>query len=213
MRSINRLLIRCDASSTIGTGHLMRSLVLAKRLNAVNTVFAMRNLEGNLTDRVQQEGFDVSILQTDEITELIDVITNLKADAVVIDHYDIDVDQERQIREATSVFLIVLDDACARHYADLLINHNIYAREEDYKGLVPDFTRFWCGQEHALLREEFLSARGLEKTRHEIPQVVIAMGGADTQNISIPVAKEVLKHTNANVHILSTSANANLAGP
>lgn len=57
--------IRADASSLIGSGHVMRCLTLAQRLHKeenAKVVFIMRRLSGNLIDLVRKQGFDVLVL-------------------------------------------------------------------------------------------------------------------------------------------------------
>ena len=41
------ILIRADSSSTIGTGHIMRDLVLAEQFTDANIIFAVQDLPGN----------------------------------------------------------------------------------------------------------------------------------------------------------------------
>lgn len=56
---------RADASSLIGSGHVMRCLTLAQRLRKeqnAKVIFIMRKLSGNLIDVVRKQGFDVLVL-------------------------------------------------------------------------------------------------------------------------------------------------------
>jgi spore coat polysaccharide biosynthesis predicted glycosyltransferase SpsG len=41
------ILIRADSSLTIGTGHIMRDLVLAEQFTDANIIFATQDLPGN----------------------------------------------------------------------------------------------------------------------------------------------------------------------
>ena len=59
------MVFRADASSLIGSGHVMRCLTLAQRLHKeenAKVVFIMRRLSGNLIDLVRKQGFDVLVL-------------------------------------------------------------------------------------------------------------------------------------------------------
>ena len=42
------ILFRADSSSTIGTGHIMRDLVLATQYKDANITFVTQNLDGNI---------------------------------------------------------------------------------------------------------------------------------------------------------------------
>ena len=56
-----RVYFRVDASSKIGSGHVIRCLTLARNLKAsgVNCVFVCRNYKDNLIKRINYEGFKV----------------------------------------------------------------------------------------------------------------------------------------------------------
>ena len=60
------IVIRTDASIYIGTGHVMRCLVLATGLvnKGHQITFAMRPQQGDLIQFVQSKGFEVILLAT-----------------------------------------------------------------------------------------------------------------------------------------------------
>ena len=49
------ILIRADSSSTIGTGHIMRDLVLAKQFPDAHIIFATQDLPGNINHKIQED--------------------------------------------------------------------------------------------------------------------------------------------------------------
>ena len=56
---------RADASTQIGSGHVMRCLTLAQRLRKeenAQVIFIMREMSGNLIDVAKNQGFEVLIL-------------------------------------------------------------------------------------------------------------------------------------------------------
>ena len=79
-----KVLFRCDSSSSIGLGHVMRDLVYVKEFDDVH--FACQNLGGNINDKIS---YPVHILKTNEPEELIELIKTLQVDTLIIDHYDI----------------------------------------------------------------------------------------------------------------------------
>ena len=57
---------RTDASSYIGSGHVMRCITLAEELNnlGVSVVFITLNCQGNLNQYIRNKGFKISPIST-----------------------------------------------------------------------------------------------------------------------------------------------------
>ncbi|MDQ6983223.1 MAG: UDP-2,4-diacetamido-2,4,6-trideoxy-beta-L-altropyranose hydrolase, partial [Ghiorsea sp.] len=185
-----KVLIRADSSSEVGTGHIMRDLVLAEQYPDDDIIFAVQNLSGNINHKIEEQGYHIEILKSNSLEELIAVIEQYEVDMVIVDHYGIDHHFEKRLKEHTGVQLMVLDDTYEKHECDILLNHNIYADELRYKGLVPGNCEIRCGSEFTLLREEFVKEKYNNLKRGKIvgiSDVFIAMGGADYSNINIPV--------------------------
>jgi UDP-2,4-diacetamido-2,4,6-trideoxy-beta-L-altropyranose hydrolase len=197
-----KTLIRADSSASIGIGHIMRDLVLAKRLGG-DIAFACLELEGNSIDQIP---YTVHILSDGTSEELITLIRTEGFERVVFDHYGIDAHIEKQIKEQTGVQIIALDDTYKRHDCDILLNHNIYADPKKYESLVPSGCLLWCGDEHTLIREEFITEKKIP--REKIYDVLIGMGGTDAANQIGDILK-MLPH-DLTITILTTTANAHL---
>ena len=201
------ILIRCDASSTLGTGHVMRDLVLARRFAADSVAFATRPLEGNLDAQIEKSGYKVHSLDTNSSEELGALIGAHAIDLLIIDHYELGFRFEKTLKRAhPSLTIMVLDDTYEKHYCDILLNHNIYAQKKRYKHLVPKKCLLQCGAKYTLLREEFLDTKEVAKN----DTLLIAMGGADTQNLSAKILACLPENFSWHVHIITTHANKNL---
>jgi len=197
------ILFRADSSSTIGTGHIMRDLVLAKQYPERKIIFATQDLEGNLNSKIIESGYEVQNLDSNDIDELIELVQKLSIDMVIIDHYGINYKFEKTLKEQTAVQLMVFDDTYEKHYCDILLNHNISGDEKRYKNLVPKNCELRCGKEYTLLREEFTR----EKRKKTI---FLAMGGSDSTEVNIPILKVLSSFNNVKVHLITTTANNNL---
>ena len=207
---VKNILFRADSSSTIGTGHIMRDLVLAKQFKNNNIIFASRDLKGNINFKITKEGYKLEILEDNNIKTLQRVIEKHNIDMIVIDNYEIDYEFEKKLKEKyPNIELMVLDDTYEKHYCDILLNHNIYADESRYKNLVPQWCELRCGKKHTLIREEFYEAKRLPKIKNEKFTIFLAMGGADHKNIIMKVLN-VLEEFDVNANIVTTSANKNL---
>jgi spore coat polysaccharide biosynthesis predicted glycosyltransferase SpsG len=137
-----------------------------------------------------------------------------RGDLLVCDHYGLTFDWYRAIRpEFTSVATI--DDLADRRLdTDLLLDQNFYAGlEHRYDGLLPATARKLLGPAYALLRDSFARARtGFNRNSPgERPHhFVVSFGGRELKDCNLPVARCLLRNTNAAVTVLGTPDPANV---
>ncbi len=201
------VLLRADASNSIGAGHVTRDLVLAKKLGSHNVIFATRPLNGNLDAVILESGFRVHSLASNALVELTPLIREYAIDLLIIDHYELDYAFEKAIKKQHPLLtLMVLDDTYEKHYCDILLNHNVYAKKRRYKNLVPKKCLVQCGAKHTLLRDEFLASTKVPRR----DALLIAMGGADTKNLSLKILKLLPESFSWHIDVVTTRANKNL---
>ncbi len=202
------ILIRADSSSYIGTGHIMRDLVLAKQYTNENIIFATQNLDGNINYKIIEAGYRIELLESNDFEELNEIIKKLSIDMIIIDNYDIDYNFEKDLNPNLKIF--VLDDTYEKHFCDVLLNHNIYANEKKYKKKVPKNCELRCGAKYTLLRDEFIEAKK-QKNIVKKKTIFLAIGGADHKNLNIKILKviETFKK-DLQVNLVTTTANKNL---
>ncbi len=208
--SRNNILFRVDSSSTIGTGHIMRDLVLASQYKDENIIFATQDLDGNINHKIKEVGYKVRLLKSNNIEEVIKLISKNNIDLVVIDHYEIDYNYEKKLKKKTNVKILALDDTYERHYCDILLNHNISADKKRYFGLVPKICELRCGAKYTLLRDEFIKEKKKKVKDTKVKTLFVAMGGADHSNININILQVLQKFDNIKVNVITTTANKNL---
>ena len=205
------ILFRVDSSSKIGHGHVMRCLVLAEQYKKDNIVFATQNLKGNANQKMIDEGYKLIVLDDGSVNQLIQKIDEFNIDMVIFDHYDINDDFERAIKEGSGVKILSFDDIYEKHYCDILLNHNIYADAGKYKSLVPDFCEIRCGEKYTLVRDEFKKIEIKKKLSNKGKIVVfVCLGAADANNISLPVLEILSDFDNVIVNLATTSSNKNI---
>ena len=181
--------IRADASSLIGSGHVMRCLTLAQRLRKeqnAKVIFIMRKLLGNLIDVVRKQSFAVLVLPpADQDYELedygiwltvpmeVDAQQTIKVlqhylqehgcdvvDRLIVASYALNEQWELMLRPYCREIMVIDDLANRRHDCDILLDQNFYLNKDvRYAGLVPEHCKMLLGPEHALLREEFYEAK------------------------------------------------------
>jgi len=207
------ILFRADSSSSIGTGHIMRDLVLAQKYakKGAHIIFAVQDLEGNINNKIIDAGYELFVLKSNDKKELVQLIKKRDIDMLVIDHYGIDYKKEKYIKKRTNVKILSFDDTYEKHYCDILFNHNVGANKKKYEKLVPKKCKLKCGEKYTLLRDEFYKEKEKNyKKKQNCRTVFIAMGGADTANLNIKVLKVLEEFDNIRVKLVTTTANKHL---
>jgi len=203
-----RFLFRVDASVSIGSGHIMRCLTLATALRArgASCHFVSREHEGHLIELVRQRGFEVTALACEhapvtgggpahaswlgcaweiDAEQTRALVTTLKPDWLVLDHYALDKRWERLVLGAHTKLLIIDDLADRAHMCDLLVDQNLGRVEDHYSALVPQGCDVLAGPAYALLRPEFPRLRTVSLARREgaaLRHILVNMGGVDQPN-------------------------------
>jgi UDP-2,4-diacetamido-2,4,6-trideoxy-beta-L-altropyranose hydrolase len=186
------LLVRCDTSVAIGTGHAMRCLALAQAWQDAGgrTVFAMAQATPAVEERLQRESQGVARLKAepgspDDAQQTVALAQSEQAAWVVVDGYSFGADYQAALKSAGLKVLFVDDNGHAGHYsADLVLNQNADAHEDLYLNREPS-TRLLLGARYVLLRREFKRWR---EWKREIPalgrKILVTMGGSDPDNLT-----------------------------
>ena len=206
-----KVAFRVDASSDIGSGHLMRCLTLAATLTKTgfHVLFVCRSIPTHLQSMVEAS-YDLKILKEGENSNLVgclthsswlcvsqekDLIDSIKAlsnqvwDWIVVDHYAIDHIWESQMKKsglAKNIF--VIDDLADRkHDCDVLLDQNLGRKCGDYVGLVPECCTLLVGPLFSLVRDEFRALRKrslVRREKYKFTNILITMGAIDSLNVS-----------------------------
>jgi UDP-2,4-diacetamido-2,4,6-trideoxy-beta-L-altropyranose hydrolase len=186
------LLVRCDSSVAIGTGHAMRCLALAQAWQEAGgrAVFAMAEATPAIDARLQRENVEVTRLKAepgsaDDVQETIALARGKRASWVVVDGYGFGADYQSGLKHAGLKVLFIDDNGHAEHYSsNLVLNQNAYASDEPYRSREQS-TKLLLGPRFALLRREFSAWR---EWKREIPvvarNVLVTMGGSDPDNFT-----------------------------
>jgi len=191
-----RVVFRTDASTAIGSGHVMRCLTLADALKhlGANISFICAPLPGNQIDRVRNAGFPVATLSESgadaDLTHAI--LQDIKPDWLIVDHYQLNASWERLQRQVCGKIMVIDDLADRAHDCDLLLDQTYQRKSDDYRQLVPDLCKLLTGTRYALLRPEFAQYResSLSRRQHNTPhthfprQILITFGGTDPDNMT-----------------------------
>ena len=193
-----RVLIRADASPTIGSGHIARCLPLARVLRAQGShvAFACRRLPGHRLEALRAEGFETFALPeryaNEDPQQAIESMLPWQADIdalgsqlegqaefdwIIVDHYGLDHHWQTAARRWAHRIAAVDDLATRRYSVDLLLNQNLSGLSENYAPLLPEGCRTLLGPRYALLREEF-NCPAIE-IKPKARRVLVNFGGFD----------------------------------
>lgn len=183
------IVIRTDASTTIGSGHVMRCLTIAEELRDAGSevLFVSRAHPGNLNGLIRNKGFQchelpesparmqasrktqdsrseyaswLGVSQQRDAEETIEVIGDDRPDWLIVDHYGLDEEWETLLRPYISKIMVIDDLADRRHDCDLLLDQNFFTDgQKRYDDLVPPSCTKLLGPKYALLRREFREVR------------------------------------------------------
>ena len=191
------LVIRADASTRIGTGHVMRCLALAQSWqdSGGRVIFAMGMEAPSLVDRLISEGMEVFRLSaepgsSDDARKTAYLAHDVDSDWVVVDGYHFGSDYQRAIKRFDLCLLFIDDNGHADHYyADIVLNQNFHAKEALYRNREP-YTKLLLGNRYVLLRREFWSWRGWNRETPEVARkVLVTLGGSDPDNVTLEVIR------------------------
>lgn len=186
------VIIRADASTAIGTGHIMRCLTLADGLRATGaqSAFVCRAEQGNLISLVEERGYPVHRLPSGisspedrDMTRSLLENSGKAVDWLIVDHYGLDKAYESALRSVTKRIMVIDDLADRTHDCDLLLDQNYGGPDDRYDGLVPPSCRKALGTSYALVRSEFIQAREAAGVRRgPVFKVLVFLGGSDRTN-------------------------------
>lgn len=189
------LVIRADANTQIGTGHIMRCLALAQAWQdgGGEAIFMMAMKVPALEERLKSEQMRVVNLlvepgSSDDALQTANLALETKAIWVVVDGYHFSAGYQRIIKEL-GLRLVVIDDYGHAHhyYADFVLNQNIYAHDGLYANKAP-YTQLLLGIRYVLLRREFTKWRTWQrKIPNVASKVLVTLGGADSENVTLQV--------------------------
>lgn len=195
----NTLLFRADASTKMGTGHVMRCLALAQAWqdNGGTVTFLMAPGSPLLEQRIRTEGMIVLTIteqpgSNDDATITTEIAQKIESAWVVVDGYQFGADYQKILKEHNCRILFIDDYGHADHYyADIVLNQNIYADMSYYKKYEP-YTRFLLGTKYILLKREFLKWSGWHRDIPEVARkILVTFGGSDPDNVTLKVIEAV----------------------
>ncbi|HDR2456737.1 UDP-2,4-diacetamido-2,4,6-trideoxy-beta-L-altropyranose hydrolase [Enterobacter ludwigii] len=206
--------LRADSSLSIGSGHIIRCLNLAKALKkaGAHCIFISKNHHGNILGKITQGNFPLKVIpvldrtgiyvrdekswldgnQSDDAEQFVSLVSEscLFPDIIIVDHYSLDREWETIVKARfPESYLVVIDDLCNRpHCGDLLIDQTYQRTAKEYLNLNGNDGNILAGTKFALIHPIFAQLRNQSVSRKAnitLPKkLMLTMGGVDAQNIT-----------------------------
>ena len=216
----------------MGTGHVMRCLVLADlfKKNGAKVEFICRSHKGNSIDKIISSGFKVydlaaakdneletssqysqwlGVKQKKDADDCVDLIKLEKVNWVIVDHYGIDEQWHKHIKPYCEKLMVIDDLADSKFDCHLLLNQNLGFENKHYDNKVPADCILLLGPKYALLRPEFSRLRytaiAKRKNTKSVNNIIISMGGSDINNITHSILENIPNNYSVTVVLGKTS--------
>jgi UDP-2,4-diacetamido-2,4,6-trideoxy-beta-L-altropyranose hydrolase len=212
------IVFRVDASSQMGTGHVIRCLTLAGKLSeaGVEVAFICRVHAGHLCKLIERSGYKLirlelpttilsppgslihsqwlGLSQEEDAQEVLVRLAELGGcDWLIVDHYGLDVSWEAAMRPFAKYIMVIDDLADRKHDCDLLIDQNFYFDDDKrYNKLVSNQCIKLLGPSYAMLRPEFLNCLPKAKQRiSKLNRILVYFGGSDSGNETLKALQAI----------------------
>ncbi len=177
-----RLVIRADSSDSIGTGHVMRTSVIASEfLKRGNAVVYVGNIEPSdlITQRFKEIGVSYLVPESDSIGPT-------SSDILLIDSYTLPITDPFLAKENWRMVVSIFDGVTPNFFSDITIHPSLILKQASTTN-----GRFLSGPSYILLRD---SIRKIGIENHEAPlRILLAGGGSDPSRFCDAIIKLLSK--------------------
>ena len=200
--------LRADASSSIGVGHVMRSLSLGEAL--IDEGFGVELVSCGLAPSLQSLATSCGIEVVEpscapRSSEDAQFVLERNAAIVVVDGYEFSRDFFAALEASNTNFAVIDDNAETKAQSpDAVINQNPHASESLYAHM-QGTPKLLLGLQYAMVREEVREVAAMHLPTRE-GEVFVAMGGADFLGLTAPIV-EALVETGLQIRVAVGHAN------
>jgi UDP-2,4-diacetamido-2,4,6-trideoxy-beta-L-altropyranose hydrolase len=208
------VIIRADGGTSIGMGHVVRSLALADMIrDDFDIIFAIRQPNDAILKMIHT--VTETVIHLPETNNYETDAANFchylnESNIVVLDGYHFQTEYQQEIKKR-GCKLVVIDDLHAWHHvADVIINHaegvehSLYSKE--------NFTKIYSGFDYILLRKEFLKQKTVVRKLQSVKKILISMGAADINNRTSLFTESLSELTGIEeIHLLLSTINPHLS--
>jgi UDP-2,4-diacetamido-2,4,6-trideoxy-beta-L-altropyranose hydrolase len=196
------VVFRVDASVSIGTGHWMRCLALAKPLYAkgCRIVFLSKQPHKACLKHLDTLGFTwIDIANDSDGIQWLQLQPK-PLDALIVDHYGINATWETQVRPLVKQLGVIDDLANAPHQCDWLINPSLHPNTNNgiveakdlYANYLPPTATVFAGPAYTMLHNCFSDYPKRPRLTTKPQHIGVCFGGSDPTGETLKLLKALL---------------------
>lgn len=230
-----KIFIRADGGNTIGLGHIIRMLVLAKELKKTNKVIFLcrSSITSKIVgedyidkknqhyvendkfkagiEKIKENGFEIlTIAEESFIEDIISLQKEYNVDLIITDSYCVDEIYFDKLKPYFKINGYVDDVNRCRMNVDFIINQNINAKDINYTPNININTKLFLGTEYCMLREEFRKEYNNREITDQCGSLLLTLGGMDNNFNTLKILKYII-NIDINIHVVIGKAfNENL---
>jgi len=185
-----KIIFRCDVSSDIGLGHVIRCLTVAKELRDQNQII-FATTENEMNSYIRAGNFKIIFKERGETEEVfLDRISSiLNPDIIVIDKkYPYSADCLDHLKQ-NKTKIVMIDNICeGMSVSDEIIFPNAHLDKNILKKYLSEeqIKNVKTGPEYVILRDEILGLKNkVVHNLHTPPNIVVTTGGTDPEGVLI----------------------------
>jgi len=201
---IKNCYIRVDANNTIGTGHLVRTEILADKLSekGINITFLCKDIPVNYKSHITSKNFHIELIKESkfELYQINKILNKTENNILIVDSDKNEFyTKEFQLGiKNNGIKLMIITFFHQYHfYADIILNQNIMALSQTY--FCEDYTIKLLGPKNVILNNKYREiSKNLNhyKNKNTDKTVLISFGGVDKPNRTELILKSLLNIEN-----------------
>ena len=201
MRKI--FIFKVSSSNKIGSGHIYRSIKIAKKLSTKKSLFITNNFKGNFNSLLKR--YKVKILKNSEkkfnikkdLNETIQEVKKYHIKKIlIIDNYLNNLNWQKSISKYVDK-IVIINDYLSKNFCDLYINENFFLNKKINNIFFKKKCKKLIGLKYCLI-----SNRKLKKIKPIKPNIFLFFGGSDEKNLTIKILKKLRYNKNCYFHIV-----------
>lgn len=209
------ILIRCDANTKLGFGHLVRCRALANALAELGVhcvlVGPSRDYQIQQDKEVFTDWIPMPFGQTvrEDASKFLKQLEGHSTNFAVLDDYRIDYEYQLSLKNANVRWLQFNGNMNQKFWADIILNPSPQATNQDYLPLLENKeTKLLLGPDFSILRSEFLKQKKLNNDG-SIKKILLTFGGGDDRGATLSLLQKLLPTIDEEIKFLVISGEHN----